>query len=98
MLSVVGHIAVADVQPCLAAQGRRLHPAADERVHDLQQASSRARSSATPEPGQPDRQQDPRRVVVRAAARSEAEVPRPCLPGAPLIGGSSGIEKLFYLR
>lgn len=50
------------------------YPSAHERVHDLLEASPADCASASPESGQPDRKQDPWRVVVFAQARGEAEI------------------------
>lgn len=52
------------------------HPSSNERVHDILEASPPAGAPDAPQPGQPHRQQDPRRVVVLAQVRREAEVHR----------------------
>lgn len=61
--------------PVSAAAGEGPYSAAHECLHDLQQAAPGPGPPASPQPGQPDRQQDPGRVVVRPGAQGEAEVP-----------------------
>lgn len=65
----------------LTPAGEGPYPSAHECLHDLQQAAPGLGPPAAPQPGQPDRQQDPGRVVVRLGAQGEAEVPRSGLPG-----------------
>lgn len=65
----------------LTAAGEGSYPSAHECLHDLQQAAPGLGPPAAPQPGQPDCQQDPRRVVVCPGAQGEAEVPRSGLPG-----------------
>lgn len=67
--------------PVSTAAGKGPYPAAHECFHDLQQAAPGPGPPASPQPGQPDRQQNPGRVVVCPGAQGEAEVPRPGLPG-----------------
>lgn len=63
-------------------EGEGPHPPPHERIHDLQQTPPCPGAPATPQPGQPDSQQDPGGVVVRAGAQREAAVPRSGFPGS----------------
>lgn len=67
--------------PALTVAGEGPYPSAHECFHDLQQAAPGLGPSAPPQPGQPNCQQDPGRVVVCPGAQGEAEIPRSGLPG-----------------
>lgn len=82
-LKFVSPILTICLGPVSAIAGEGPYSAAYECLHDLQQAASGPGPPASPQPGQPDCQQDPGRVVVCPGAQGEAEVPRLGLPGNP---------------
>lgn len=67
--------------PLLFTEGKRSHPKAHERIHDLQQAPSCAGSSETPKPGQPNGQQDTWGMVVCTWTQRKTKIPRSCFSG-----------------